>query len=117
MPTWLVTSRHAPTADILRTRQSIPAARLKTMLPAFSVRPRCILRLSSIAAASVTGGIRIPSAASPWAYRRTETAEHRLVLPLYRIMKRILKRRVKFLGTANQASLTDKVFDPAQFSH
>jgi len=44
----------APAGDMLRTRQSMPPAPLKLIVPALSVRPRCNLRLSCIAA-SVAG--------------------------------------------------------------
>src|SRR5262245_37974812 len=40
MPTWLATPRQAPAGDRFRTRQSIPAARLKEMLTAFNARRR-----------------------------------------------------------------------------
>jgi hypothetical protein len=73
------------------------------------------LRLSSAIAASVTGGIRIPRAASPWPDRSTETADRRLDLPLYRTMKRILKRPINLLEAANQVGPASKAIDPALF--
>src|SRR6476620_5731729 len=99
---------------MLRTRQSIPLARLKLMLPALNVRPRLTLRLSSIAA-SVAGGIRIPCAASPWPCRPTETASCTLGLPLYRTMKRVIKRPVKLSETANHSEPARKPLIPRRF--
>jgi hypothetical protein len=44
MPMGLVTSRQAPSSETLRTTQSIPAARLKEIVPDFNVRDRGVAR-------------------------------------------------------------------------
>src|SRR6187397_3000196 len=101
MPTWLLTSRQARTGDILRTRQSMPAAPVKAdaagleRAPAlyFSSFFHCCLRrqLASALLARPRHGLR----------RLTETANCTLGPPLYRAVKWIIKRPLKLLESAN----------------
>src|SRR6478752_5689412 len=86
MPTWLETSRHAPAGDILRTRQLMPPARLKEIVPAFRARKRCNLCLSSIAASVDTRHPRDGREVCLLARRQTETADGIVGLPICRAM-------------------------------
>ena len=62
MPSGLVTSRQAPSSEMFRTTQSIPAARSKDIVPDFKMRDRGVVRFSITIATTINNCVSICAA-------------------------------------------------------